>query len=218
MTPAALGLPSGPQSPAWEWSWPRLPFAGPSLRATAVLPQRPSPSPPNTHTGGGKASAPTSHSKKREGGDLGAFGRYLWKTPVGSGDVNQPHSLPAGTEPALVSRGGWWGDQGTCHPGTCLSRSLHLSSGGRPSSSSLLRALHIVNITTHPSIPSTLTSWAKRTVGGRLTQELTRPPLGTVSLDRTVRPAAMPALLTKRHKSGHQPASDALKSEGKSRS
>ena len=60
-----------------------------------------------------------------------------------SGDLGQPCSLPAGTGPSLVFRGGWEGDRGplemvrrdlgTCHPGrNCLSRSLHLSSGGGP--------------------------------------------------------------------------------------
>lgn len=155
VTSAALGLPSRPQSPAWEWSWPCLPFADPSLLALGGHSCFTSNSAPlNTHTGGGKASAPTSHSKKREGGDVGAFGRYLWKPPEGSGDVNQPCSLPVGTEPALVSRGGWWGNRGTCHPGTCLSRSPHLSSGRGPSFSSLLKALRVVNITAPPSIPS----------------------------------------------------------------
>ena len=120
---------------------------------------------------------------------------------MGSGELGQPHSLPTGTGPSLVFRGGREGDRGplemvrrdpgTCHPG--LEPSMPPPSG--PSRPWMCLPL--------PSPQTTLTfwprqGWTKRQLGGGMTNpELTRPPLRAVSQDMRVGPTTTLALLAK---------------------
>ena len=121
---------------------------------------------------------------------------------MGSGDLGQPHSLPAGFRPSLVFEGGQEGDSGhlemvrrhphTCHPG--LGPATPPTSG--PSRPWMCLPL--------PSPQTTLTFWPLRGVdkraaggGGVTNPELTRPPLRAVSRDMMVGPRTMLALLAK---------------------